>query len=194
MRFYAAAEIFSQKECVSTEIKRLDRQKYDHFVLEYNYDADYIYDVSAQSSKECMGIKFERRKLEKTRHFSNSDTLFQEYWQSPEAYGIFDAEDRLCAVTELDFEEWNNRMRITQLLVYEAYRGKGLGKKLMEFAKSTALERDYRMIIAETQSNNTRAVDFYLSQGFVFSGTNIHFYSNDDISENEVMLELAYLF
>lgn len=163
-------------------------------MLEYNYDADYIYDVSAQSSRECMGIKFERRKLDETQHFSNSDTLFQEYWQSPEAYGIFDSADKLCAVIELDFEEWNNRMRITQLLVYEDYRGRGLGKTLMEFAKSIARERDYRMAVVETQSNNSRAVDFYMSQGFVFSGTNIHFYSNDDISENEVMLELAYLF
>jgi len=177
-----------------TEIKSLDRQKYDYFVLEYNYDADYIYDVTEQSSKECMGVKFERRKLDETRHFSNSDTLFQEYWQAPEAYGIFDGEDKLCAVIELDFEEWNNRMRITQLLVYEDHRGEGLGKALMEFAKNTASRRDYRMIVVETQSNNTRAVDFYMSQGFVFSGTNIHFYSNDDISENEVMLELAYLF
>ncbi len=175
------------------EIKSLDRQEYDYFLLEYKYSTSERYRVNTVQTKQVMSLEFVREKLPKTLYFENNDTLFQEYWDNPEAYGIFDKDGNLCAVVEVAFEEWNNRMRLTQLLVYEPYRRKGFGKRLMDFAKSMARERDYRIIVVETQTNNVNAIDFYASQGFKFCGSNIFFYSNDDIGEDEVMLEMAYL-
>lgn len=173
---------------------RLDREKYDYFPLKYRYFSSEHYKARVCAQKDRMALEFVREPLKEPCSFENTDTLFQEYWNVPESYAIFDDDGNMCAVTEFDFEEWNNRMRITQMLVYEPYRKKGLGKKLMDFAKQTALDRDYRMIVVETQSNNTNAIDFYMSQGFVFCGSNVYFYSNDDIGEDEVMIELAFLF
>ena len=175
------------------EIKRLDREEYDYYVLEYRYSSREYYKVSVNQSKEQMSVTFSREKLQETRFFENADTLFQDYWNAPEAYAVFDGTEKPVAFLELDFEEWNSRVRITQLLVDENKRRKGYGKALVDFAKRVALERDYRIVVLETQSNNVNAIDFYFSQGFRFCGSNIYFYSNDDIGENEVMLEIAYL-
>ena len=153
------------------KISELDKSQYDYYVLHYRYTTDSRYVVSQNSDKNSFSVKFERQ-----------------YYKTP----VTDENGNLVGFLELDFEDWNSRVRITQLLVDESLRRKGYGKMLMDFAKDIAKDRDYRMLILETQSRNTPAIDFYLSQGFVFSGTNLHFYSNDDISEDEVMLELAY--
>ena len=174
------------------EITRLEREKYDYYVLEYRYSSSECYKASANQSKEQMSVTFTREKLPETRFFENADTLFQDYWTAPEAYAVTDGAEKPAAFLELDFEEWNSRVRITQLLVDENKRRKGYGKALVDFAKRTARERDYRMVVLETQSNNVNAIDFYFSQGFRFCGSNIYFYSNDDIGENEVMPEMAY--
>ena len=62
----------------------------------------------------------------------------------------------------------------------------------MDFVKDYARREDYRIITLETQNTNTPAIDFYFKMGFAFCGSNIYFYSNDDIGENEVMLEMAF--
>ncbi len=176
------------------KIMLLSKEKYDYFPLEYKYSSSWHYIVKAVAQKSRMSLEFVRQELPEKVYFENTDTLFQEYWDNPESYGLFDEEGTLCAVMELAGEEWNNRLRITQLLVYEKYRRRGFGKKLMDFAKEIAKSRDYRLLLVETQSNNVDAIDFYMSQGFVFCGSNIYFYSNDDIGEDEVMLEMALLF
>ena len=63
----------------------------------------------------------------------------------------------------------------------------------MDFVKSAAKERDYRVIVLETQNYNLPAIDFYHTCGFRFCGGNTFFYSNSDIEDDEVMLEMAYL-
>lgn len=141
-----------------------------------------------------MSLSFTRYTLDKEYVHDSYDTLFQDTWQNPSAFGVFvDRKSFPIAVLELDREFWNSRLRITQLLVLEEYRNKGLGKLLIEKAKEIAIEEDFRMLVLETQSCNVKAIDFYKKMGFKFCGGNIFFYSNDDIAENEVMLELAYL-
>ena len=179
-------------EKITMKISELDKSQYDYYVLHYRYITDSHYVVSQNSDKNSFSVKFERQDYKTPVTVENEDTLFQDYWKYPEAYGLEDENGNLVGFLELDFEDWNSRVRITQLLIDESLRRKGYGKMLMDFAKDIAKDRDYRMLILETQSRNTPAIDFYLSQGFVFSGTNLHFYSNDDISEDEVMLELAY--
>ena len=170
----------------------LDREKYDYFPLEYNYSTNEYYKVTKNVNKDKFSLEFERMTLPDVLNFSNTDTLFQDYWNAPEAYGI-EVDGKIGAFLELDFDEWNSRVKITQILVLEKYRKKGLGKMLIDFAKKVATERDYRIIVLETQNTNVPAIDFYISQGFSFCGSNIYFYSNDDIGENEVMLEMAFL-
>ena len=170
----------------------LDRNKYDYYVLYYKYTTSSHYVVSQSTDKNSLSVTFTREHYKEPVIVENEDTLFQDYWNCPEAFALCEKDGSFSGFIELDFEDWNSRVRVTQLLVDENKRRQGYGKMLLDFAKNIAKERDYRMVILETQSRNTPAIDFYFSQGFVFSGTNLHFYSNNDIDEDEVMIELAY--
>ena len=173
------------------EIVELDRKEYDYFELHYHYRTDEYYKVTSTSTKQNMSICFDRCKFPQTVVFDNTDTLFQEYWNAPRAFGVKDDQGNMVAFLEFDTEEWNNRIVMTQLLVKEECRGRGVGRMLVDFVKDFAAREDYRIITLETQNTNLPAIDFYFKMGFSFCGSNIFFYSNDDIGENEVMLEMA---
>jgi hypothetical protein len=50
-----------------------------------------------------------------------------------------------------------------------------------------------RALILETQSCNTGAVRFYLSQGLTLMGFNACEYSNEDLERHEARLEMGML-
>ncbi len=180
---------------MSYEIKELPKEKYDYHELHYTYRSDFCYRASVVNSDGGeIVFRYVKEKLSEPVLHDSYDTLYQEYWQECTAYGYFeDSENEPAAYLEVNREFWNLRLIVTQLLVREDKRGKGIGTILINKAKEIAENEDFRMISLETQTCNVPAIDFYRKCGFVFSGTNIFFYSNDDISENEVMLEMAYL-
>ncbi|MFH0992718.1 MAG: GNAT family N-acetyltransferase [bacterium] len=117
--------------------------------------------------------------------------LYPDYFENAEAYGVF-VKDILIAVIEINHETWNNRLRITDIWVLDAWRGHGLGKELMNLAKQRARMLGCRMIVLETQSCNLLAIGFYQKQGFAFIGIDTACYSNDDIAKEEVRIEMGY--
>lgn len=175
------------------EIVSLDRQEYDYFPLHYHYVTSEYYEVCRAEDKSSFGVSFVRKAFDESREYDNTDTLFQEYWKNPRAFGVKSGDGKIIAFLEFDTEEWNNRIIMTQLLVDENFRGKGIGTMLIDYVKEHAVRENYRIITLETQNTNVPAIDFYKRVGFTFCGTNLFFYSNDDIGENEVMIEMAYL-
>lgn len=172
----------------------LEKEKYDYFELHYSYTTNEHYKVSVLETKERFELNLERCAYSEPKIVENIDTLYQDYWENAEAYGVCDDESgEILGIFEFAAEEWNNRLRMTQLLAKPEHRGKGVGKFMVDFVKSVARERDYRVIVLETQNYNTPAIDFYRSQGFKFCGGNTYFYSNTDIEDDEVMLEMSFL-
>ncbi len=175
-------------------IKPLDRETYTDFELHYTFHTDEHYAVTVVSEKDRMRYELTRERYGTTRFLQNTDILYEDTFPNAEAYAVCeDGTDTVLGYLEVAFEEWNNRLRMTQLLVDEKARGKGVGTFLMNFVKDMAKERDYRVIVLETQNYNVPAIDFYRRSGFVFSGGNVYFYSNCDIEDDEVMLEMSYL-
>ena len=86
------------------------------------------------------------------------------------------------ALLDVSFDDWNETARIWNIYVDAAQRGKGLGKKLIAHAAAWARapERKARALMAETQTNNWPACNFYKAYGFELSGIDDHFYSNSD--------------
>lgn len=175
-------------------IIELPKEKYDYFELHYSYTTKEHYRVELDDTKEEMGVRFIREAYDEPKVTDNTDTLYQEYWQNCEAYAVCDDDtNEILGYVEIASDEWNNRLRMTQLLVNENARGTGAGKFMVNFVKDIAREREYRIIVLEAQNYNIPAIDFYRSQGFKFCGGNVYFYSNEDVEDDEVMLEMAYL-
>lgn len=177
------------------KIRRLPKNKYLDYELHYTYTSTHHYRASLEKSADGFSFSFVKEPLPEVLERDCYDTLFQPYWKGVSAYGVFeDGSETPVAVLELAREEWNDRLVITQLLVNPEHRGKGLGRALINKAVEIAKKEDRRLITLETQTCNMPAIEFYKKCGFEFAGTNLHFYSNDDISENEVMIEMVMLF
>lgn len=67
-------------------------------------------------------------------------------------------------------------MYLYDLKVNRNYRGRQIGKKLIEKSKEIAVAQGYRGIYTQGQDNNLAACLFYLKNGFVIGGLDTHVY------------------
>ncbi len=171
---------------MNIEIKELDRQHWEKYELEFSYTTDgyYSFDVSGWDFK----LKF--NPYGKTINKKFTDKLFEDWAKNALAFGAF-SEGEPVGVTECFMEKWNNRLRITNLLVFEKFRGKGIGTALIEKDIEIGIQNGARMAVLETQTCNPRAVEFYLKTGFKPIGFDLFSYSNSDAEKTEVRLEMG---
>ena len=168
------------------EIRKLDKETWKDRELTFSYTTDgyYSFDVRGWDFRLVFcPYGDERRK-------TFSGRLFEEWTEDPAAFGAFDGEE-LAGVIECTSETWNNRLRITNLLVFEKFRGRGVGTLLMRRALEEGAARGTRMAVLETQTCNRRAVDFYTKTGFRPIGFDLFCYSDSDAEKTEVRLEMA---
>lgn len=59
---------------------------------------------------------------------------------------------------------------IHRLVVNPKYQGKGYARVLMDFTESFALTNNYSTIRLDTYSQNDRAIQFYIKQGYIIRG------------------------
>lgn len=73
-------------------------------------------------------------------------------------------------------KDWFDYLYLDDLKVKHDYRGKGIGKMLIEEGKQIALENGYHGIYTIGQDNNLSACLFYIHNGFVIGGLNTQVY------------------
>lgn len=174
----------------------LEKERWKGYILPMpQYTAREHYAVSVERTPAGFAVSLERRPLPAPRTFTpemyaSPDRLYADHFADARAYGMFDGET-LAAVMELCPESWNNRMRVTELWVREGYRRRGLGSRLLVFAREEGRREGRRALVLETQSCNTDAIAFYLHEGLSLIGLDTCCYSNEDIARGEVRLELG---
>jgi len=79
---------------------------------------------------------------------------------------------------------WNKFAYVEELIVDTEFRGKGVGRALMNRAIEWAKGRNFPGLTLETQDNNVPACRFYEKCGFVLGGFDLCAYKNlDNASE-----------
>ena len=178
------------------EIKELPKEEWEGTSIDFDYLATEYYDVEITEDDNCFRTEMVKKAFEKPFvHKDEGDfpaTLFPDYWEGAQAFGIVSEEKELLACIEICAEEWSNRLMVTELWVSEKLRRQGIGTALMNIAKEKAKEQGRRAIILETQSCNATAIAFYRSQGFRLIGFDSCCYSNKDIEKREVRFDLGY--
>ncbi|NLW21838.1 MAG: GNAT family N-acetyltransferase [Tissierellia bacterium] len=168
----------------------MDRSKFKDYPLRYTYTSKYYYDVEVDDN-ELFSIKLVKKPFKEEIFKSFTGRLYQDWLENPSAFELSE-EGNPIGYLEIDREAWNNRIRITELLILEGYRNLGYGTILMDKAKDIAKNSGFREIVLETQSCNYKAINFYLKHGFKVNGIDLSCYSNEDIDKKEVRLEMAY--
>lgn len=172
------------------KLRLLDKEKYYKYNLDFRYTTKYYYDVEIDQS-EIFSIKLVKKPFEKEISKRFTGKLYEDWLENPSAY-LLSKDGVTLGYLQVDRESWSNRLRITEILILEDFRAKGYGTILINKAKEIAREEGFREIILETQSCNTKAIGFYLKNGFKVNGIDLSCYSNNDVDKKEVRLELVY--
>jgi len=174
------------------KIKPLDREQWQDYRLEFHYISHTYYNVEINRPGDGFNVSFIKKPYDTPFEHMPSDTdkLFQPWWDDIKAWGIVDNE-RLIAVIETAVEEWSNRLRVTELWIDDAYRRQGIGTALMDIAMQRAKDEKRRVLMLETQSRNEAAIAFYLAYGFTLIGFDSCAYKNNDLHRKEVRMEMG---
>ena len=169
------------------DYRDLKKEDFENIKYKFEYTTSGYYDFKIVENK-TFEIKYRKFKTEINKCFESS--LFASYLENSTAIGAFIA-DKLIGFIEYTNETWNNRLRITNILVFEPYRNKKIGSKLFEIVYQRAKAASSRMIVLETQSCNEKAISFYFNLGFNVIGFDLYSYSNRDLDNKEVRIELG---
>ncbi|MCL2573962.1 MAG: GNAT family N-acetyltransferase [Defluviitaleaceae bacterium] len=174
------------------KIVPLEKEKWQDYQLHYQTVSYNYYDVEIESADNSFKVTFVKKPFDTPLENNGHDKLFQPWWENVMAWGIIE-NDKLIAAIETDAEDWNNRLRVTELWVDKDYRRMGIAKALMDTAMQRARDEKRRALILETQSRNEGAINFYLNYGFSLIGFDSCAYQNNDLERKEVRMELGIL-
>ena len=157
------------------------------------YISDHIFHAKSYHTPSGFSFELEKIKIPFTKNWITTEQdieLYNDIIDQGYSYGAFD-NNRLVAWIIIEYRDWNKSLYIENILVAEAYRNKGLGKKLIDSAKTGLAKSKARIMELETQNTNTAAIAFYESQGFHITGLNLKLYSD---LENEFAIFMSFEF
>ena len=114
------------------------------------------------------------------------ESIFTNPWKRHDFEELLDRADRGCVVardgeTVIGCAVYRNivgDVDITNVQVKEAYRGQGIGKRLMEAAMENARAAGGQRFTLEVRESNRAAIALYESLGFTVEGKRKDFYEN----------------
>lgn len=168
------------------KIKSLDLVDYKGEKYVFAYQTKGYYDLLVSEST----FQFVYKEYSELKTKSFQDELVADWLEQPVLFGAF-KQNILAGFIEGSMEVWNNRFRISNILVFEEYRKSQIGTTLMEYILSFAHELNARMVVLETQSCNLPAIDFYTKNGFKIIGFDTHSYSNCDMKDHHIRIEMG---
>lgn len=168
------------------EIRQLLKKDYKNYLYQATYKTHYYYDVELLENGFQLVLKDFTHNVTKTFE----DRLFGDWLEEPIVFGAFE-NNQLVGLIEGSKETWHNLFRISNIFIFDHYRHRGIGTLLMnhmiDYVKSF---HKYRGIILETQSCNYPAISFYKKCGFKLSRIDINEYTNEDVQNKEVRIDL----
>ena len=143
-------------------------ERYAGYALEYEYDTAAFFDVSVARAGEGFSVAFDLKPMPRV-HITYSGALYAPGLNDPRAFALQTDGGAPAAVLEVARED-DGRMRVTNLLVLDAFRRRGYGALLLCRARALARGLSCRALTLETRACNVGAIRFCLTQGLTLTG------------------------
>lgn len=85
---------------------------------------------------------------------------------------------------------WNRSLWVREICVAATHRRRGTGGRLVDELSRRARDAGLRVLVCETKTTNSPAIDFCRSIGFTLHGVDVSYYTNHDIEKGEVAIFL----
>ena len=176
-------------EPVIRPLTELPPEAYRRIATGYTSPATYA--IHKEESPERITITIERQPLAEpyVKRWPNSDHDLATYArivaEEGLSLGAYDG-DLLIGLIIAKVTAWNGTLWVWDLEVDEAWRGHGIGRRLVEQLAALGTARGLRVMLVNVQSSNANAIAFYYRTGFVLDGIDLSYYSNEDVARGEV--------
>ncbi|MCX6049231.1 MAG: GNAT family N-acetyltransferase [Chloroflexi bacterium] len=155
----------------------------------YTADSKYVvhyHDSVTHTAFELVLTKLDQPYVKAYDHFDAATAQrYGEILASGYSFGAFDGE-QLVGLLIAEPQSWNNSVVVCEFHVAETHRRRGIGRRLMEGVAAQATQTGLRIIVCETQTTNTPAIQAYRKLGFRLEGVDISYYTNNDYPDGEV--------
>jgi ribosomal protein S18 acetylase RimI-like enzyme len=173
---------------MNISIRLLKKEQFIDQTFDFEYTTISYMDVSITNWQITLTKKSYDQPIHK--HFQSK--LFESFLECPIAFGAYDEDNHLLGIVEGSIESWHQVFRISNILVNESSRHQGIGKRLLHHLEQEAIKiYKPRAFLLETQTCNTFAISFYEKMGYTWIGIDTLAYSNTDIANTEVRIEMG---
>ena len=116
---------------MTRKIVPLPKEQWKDCVVPIGYTSHAYYDLELLQEEAGFTASFRLKPMEPPvvhtpEEHDFADRLYADYWDGAFAWGVVE-DGKLLAAIETCPEEWNNRLRVTELWVSESLRHQGVG-------------------------------------------------------------------
>ncbi|CAM5209048.1 Acetyltransferase (GNAT) family protein OS=Ureibacillus acetophenoni OX=614649 GN=SAMN05877842_11531 PE=4 SV=1 [Ureibacillus acetophenoni] len=160
--------------------------------VSFQYTSEKYYEILSERTENGWIFSLQEERFETPFVKNLEEEIFETYKEGSEVY-VAEIDGQEAAIIVIQKMEWNNTLLVHDLYVRPEFKKMGVGSSLIELAKKRAVELGVRLLTLETQTSNYPAIQFYLKNGFEIIGWNTMSYTNEDVKNHEVRLEMGYL-
>ena len=113
-----------------------------------------------------------------TAEYPHTPSDIIQIWKSIDALLVAEVYGTLCGFIDVRAEPWHSTAWVSNLIVAQPFRRRGIGTDLVRAVSEWAIEHHLETIMVETQAQNWPTVRFYQKLGFSFAGFSDHYYAN----------------
>ena len=152
--------------------------------LDWSYETEYVWQMQSEDSGSRIEVAFRSMRLPRavTVNAPPDPQHVKENWERQECFLVVEHQGQVLGFVDLTTQNWQQAGWINHLAVAREYRGRGIGRSLMNAARAWSEEQKLRVLMLETQPKNYPAIQLYQQLGYKFCGFNDQFYPNGDIA------------
>ena len=153
--------------------------------FEHSYSSDYVWQMDVQHpEEEQIEVVFRQVRLPRSMkvEYPRSVQVLAEEWTKRSGLLVATFADEVVGYVSLMLEMAPQTTWVTDLVVTQSLRRKGIGSALVLAGMAWGIEHQSYRLILEMQPKNYSAICLAKKLGFEFSGFNDRYYPNRDIA------------
>lgn len=165
------------RNAVATDIQSI--MAFDH-----SSTSDYVWQFDLQHGDDQRMAIFREIRLPRSINVRYPKTIMSlpDEWNHLSSMVVALVDNTICGYMRLTDNIVPETSWITDLVINENYRRKGIAKKLILSAQTWALDHQKKRIIIEMSAKNNPAIRFAQKMGYEFCGYNDNYYATNDVA------------
>ena len=173
------------------EIRRLtqlDTPRFHELSAGYTSPSFYLVSKSENDAQTIISLQLQNLESSYEKLWEpnpDTDEQYRQVIKQGLSLGVYKG-NRLVGIAIAEKQAWNRTLWVWEFHIDPDYRGRGLGRQLMDNMAAIGKKVGCRVMVCETQNTNVPAIRFYRKVGFEIGAIDLSYYTNKDMTDFEV--------